>query len=316
MTRKTKLLFLIPMVLLGLFSCKKQTTETVRIATLFGPSAVSFLHMMEHDTLIDGYKIEITILKEPQQIQALMVQGELDFAILPTLSAASLYNKGIDYRMLACPLWGTMYLLTNDTVTTWKGVEGKKISLMGQGTTPDVLLQKMLDERGIHAQDDYTFTTHAEIAQAMLMHKTAFAVVSEPMVSNLMHKDKSIHIIGKLECTDAKNPSNDLFVQTAFLVHGKFAQAHPELTKKISEAYRKSCESCNTDPQTTARLMLKYQLATDLKVAEKSVPLCNIRYAAAADIRKQINQYLQIFFQYNAESTGNAIPIDDFIYKN
>lgn len=315
MTSKRNFLILIPIILFGMFSCKKQPTDTVRIATLFGPSAVSFLHMMEHDTLIDGHKIEIKILKEPQQIQALMVQGELDFAILPTLSAASLYNKGINYRMYACPLWGTMYLLTNDTVTTWQGLRGKKISLMGQGTTPDVLLQKMLDERGIKAQADYTFTTHAEIAQALLMHKTSYAVVSEPMVSNLLHKDASIHIIGKLECNDPANPSNDLFVQTAFLVHDVFAQKNPELTQLIGNAYRKSCDACNADPKATAQLMLKYQLATDLSVAEKSVSLCHIRYAAASEIQKQINQYLYIFFQYNPECVGNTMPVDNFIYR-
>lgn len=296
-------------------SCTKKQPETIRIAVLFGPSAVSFLHMMDEDTIIAGKKVEISVLNEPQQIQALMMQGKVDFAILPTLMAANLYNKGVEYQMLACPIWGTMYILANDTTRTLNGLEGKSIAVLGQGATPDVLLRRVLTQHGINAKSDYTFTTHAEISQALLMHKVTNAVVSEPMVSNIISKDSSIHIVAKLTCEDKVSDSgSDLFVQTAFLVSKRFSTEKPLLVQQISDRYAASCAYCNEAPENTAKLMLKYKLSIDIEVARKSIPLCNIRYVAAADIAEKINSFLNIFYQFNPKSVGDKMPDNKFIY--
>jgi NitT/TauT family transport system substrate-binding protein len=273
--------------------------------------------MMNHDSIIDGKKIEITVMKEPQQVQALMMQGKLDFAILPTLMAANLYNKGVTYQMLACPVWGTLYILSNDTIHTMQGLKGRTITVLGQGATPDVLLRRVLDENGItDAKLDYTFTTHAEIAQALMMHKTSVAVVSEPMVSNLISKDPTIHIVAKLTCEDKLNQTDrDLFVQTAFLVSERFSGKNKELVKKIGDAYAASCLYCNEQPENTAKLMLKYKLSTDLAVARRSIPLCNIRYVDAASINDKVYRFLDIFYQFNPKCLGDKIPDKGFVYR-
>jgi NitT/TauT family transport system substrate-binding protein len=312
---KYSLIALLSLTLLS--SCTKKEPETIHIGILFGPSAVSFLPMMEKDTLIDGKKIVFDIMKEPMQVQAMMMQGKLDFAILPTLMAANLYNKGVEYQMLSCPLWGTMYILSNDTVRTLKGLEGRNITVLGQGATPDVMLRRMLAANGItHAVMDYNYTTHAEIAQALLMHKTSVAVVSEPMVSNLISKDSNIHIVAKLTCEDKTDKSgSDLFVQTAFLVNKRFSTNNKEFVQKINAAYAASCASCNEQPENTAKLMLKYKLSTDLAVARRSIPLCNIHYVEAASIEDKIYRFLDIFYQFNPKSLGDKMPDKGFVYK-
>ena len=315
-TSKTSIILLILITLF--YSCTQpKKNEPVRIGILFGPSAVSFLHMLDKDSIIDGRKIEISVLKEPMQIQALMMQGKLEFAILPTLMAANLYNKGVKYQMVACPIWGTLYLLANDSTSTLKGLENRSVSLMGQGTTPDVLLRRVLLQQGIKSTKfDYTYSTHAEISQALLMHKTTLAVVSEPMVSNLISKDKSIHIVAKLTCEDNEHKiDGDLFVQTAFIVNSTFSTNNKELVKSISSKYATSCSYCNEQPDSTAKLMLKYKLATDMEVAKQSLPLCNIHYVEAASISDKVLRFLDIFYQFNPQSLGGKVTDKEFIYQ-
>jgi len=296
-TSKTSIILLILITLF--YSCTQpKKNEPVRIGILFGPSAVSFLHMLDKDSIIDGRKIEISVLKEPMQIQALMMQGKLEFAILPTLMAANLYNKGVKYQMVACPIWGTLYLLANDSTSTLKGLENRSVSLMGQGTTPDVLLRRVLLQQGIKSTKfDYTYSTHAEISQALLMHKTTLAVVSEPMVSNLISKDKSIHIVAKLTCEDNEHKIDG------------------DLVKSISSKYATSCSYCNEQPDSTAKLMLKYKLATDMEVAKQSLPLCNIHYVEAASISDKVLRFLDIFYQFNPQSLGGKVTDKKFIYQ-
>jgi NitT/TauT family transport system substrate-binding protein len=298
-------------------SCSGKPNEMIRIGVLYGPSAVSFIQLIDNPPIIDGKKVEIILKTEPQQIQALMMEEKLDFAILPTLMAANLYNKGVNYQMLACPVWGTLYILTNDTISTLKGLTGRTINVMGQGATPDVLLKRMLDENGIsNAKLDYTFTTHAEISQALLMHKITVAVVSEPMVSNIISKDTTIHIVVKLNCEDKFNKTDfDLFVQTSFLVSNRFSNDKKELVKKVSDAYAKSCSFCNQQPEITAKLMLKHKLSTDISVAQRSVPLCNIHYVKATDIKVKINRFLEIFYNFDPKSIGGKMPDGGFIYN-
>jgi NitT/TauT family transport system substrate-binding protein len=306
-------------VLLGmlLFSCSTKTPETIRIGVLNGPSAVSFIQMIDQSPVIQGKKVQIMLKSEPMQIQALMMQGKLDFAILPTVMAANLYNKGVNYRMLACPVWGTLYLLTNTSARSIKAVNNQTVSVFGQGLTSDVLLQRMLKQNKIDkVKIDYKSTTNNETAQALLLRKTNFAVVSEPLVSALMAKDSSIHIVTKLYCEDfLLNSDKNVFVQTAFLVSDRFTTDNPELVSAVCEAYSTSCNFINEQPEKAAGLLVKHKLSPNIALAQRSIPLCNINYVAAFTIDDEINSYLRIFYTFNPKSVSGKIPDNEFIYK-
>lgn len=48
--------------------------------------------------------------------------------------AAITYNKGMDYRLVAVPVWGTLYLVGQDTaVTEWENLKGKRVYVMARG---------------------------------------------------------------------------------------------------------------------------------------------------------------------------------------
>ena len=110
------------------FSCKEQKSDTIRIGVLNGPTAISFIQLIDKPLMIDGKRTEIIFKSDPQQIQALMMRNELDFAVLPTVMAANLYNKGVDFKIVAIPVWGTLYLLSNQPgIKSFADLEGKTI---------------------------------------------------------------------------------------------------------------------------------------------------------------------------------------------
>lgn len=300
-----------------LFSCTPKSPETIRIGVLDGPSAISFIQLIDKPVEINGKKIEIIIKNEPQQIQALMMQEKLDFAILPTIMAANLYNKGVKYHMVACPIWGTLYLMTNSKARDIEDLKGQTISVFGQGSTSDILLRRLLQQKSINkVKIDYTHSTNNEIAQALLFKKISNAVVSEPMASNLLSKDSSVHIISKIDCNDYfDNSDKNIFVQTAFLVSEKLIHKNPSLIKPVCEAYTNSCNFTNEQPEMAARLLVLHNFSTDISLAKKSLPLCNIRYVGAFALKEEVNRYLNIFFMFNPESVGGALPDSEFIYQ-
>jgi len=315
--RKTVFPLLIAYLLL-LVSCHNKQSNVIKIGVLQGPTLVSFLHMMNNPPVIDGKKIEFVLKDDPQQIQALMLKDELDFAVLPTVMAANLYNKGLDYRVVACPVWGTLYMLsTNAKLSSIDQLTGRSVAVFGQGATPDVLLQRFVQRNRLaNVRIDYTFTNNNDLAMALLNKRVELAVVSEPMVSLLMQKDSSVQLIAKVDCEAYLNNSDkDIFVQTAFIVRNKFAVEYPTTMKMICDSYSASCNSVNTDPDKTADLMLEKQIVPTKSTALASLPLCNIQYVAAFSINQEINKYLQIFQQTKPEAIGGQIPDRNFIYQ-
>jgi len=165
-----KIHLLIISTLLFFFSCSQPNkTDKIKIATLKGPSAMGMIKMIDSLNNVSDANIEITIYNEPLQIRKLMLEGEVDFALLPTTMGAILYNKGVPYQLAAIPVWGTLYLFGNDTtISSWHDLNNKRIHLMAKGMTPDVLFKYLLAKNNIDPENDvildYSFPTHVDLA--------------------------------------------------------------------------------------------------------------------------------------------------------
>jgi len=299
------------------FSCKKQTEDTIKIGILNGPSAVSFIQLIDKQAYVDDKRVEIIIKSEPLQIQALMMKKEVDFAILPTVMAANLYNKGLKYKVAACPIWGTLYLMTNDQTINKNNLGNQEISVFGRASTADVLLRRYLKEHNINDEYiDYTHSTNHEVAQALQSKSIKLGVVSEPLVSNLLAQDSQIKIIEKLDCEEyIDNLSRDIFVQTSFVVSDKFIDSYTSMINKVCALYSKSCNFVNEQPQEAAKLMVKHKISPSTEVAKASIPLCNIQYVGAFALEQEITKYLNIFYEFNPKSIGGKLPDKDFIFQ-
>lgn len=300
------------------FSCVEKPSNTIRIGLLQGPTAISFAYMMANPPIIEGKQVEFIVKSDPQQIQALMMQSEVEFAVLPTVMAANLYNKGLNYSMVACPIWGTLYILSNNPNSlTTNDLSNKTISVFGQGATPDVLLQEFKQSKNIlNLKLDYSFSTNNDVAMALLHGKIENAVISEPLVSTLLLKNPKIHVITKLDFQEYLGKSDkDIFVQTAFVVNKKFAKDYPNTMHTISKAYAESCNYVNIEPEKTADILINQKLLTDKKTALTSLPFCNIQYVASFAIEQEINKYLLHFYTFNPNSIGNKMPDRGFIFQ-
>ena len=90
-------------LLLLLASCVRvDDNDDVVIVFLLGPSSLGMLRVID--------SINVPVLNEPLQVRKMMLDGSADFAVLPSNMAALLYNKGVDYRLVAVSTWGTLYL--------------------------------------------------------------------------------------------------------------------------------------------------------------------------------------------------------------
>ena len=134
-------------------------------------------------------------MDSPEQMQALLVKGEADIAVLPMISAANLYNKGIRYPLLGCPIWGTLYLVGRDHIVP-------PVYLFGAGTTPDILARYYLEQKGSYTYD-YSFATAREVLLSLQTNKVQTAVLSEPFLSMALEQDSTLQILADLNRPDS-----------------------------------------------------------------------------------------------------------------
>ena len=289
-----------------------------KIATLKGPSSMGMIGLIDSISNASNSNIQIDILNEPIQVRKMMIDGTADFAILPTTMAAILYNKGLDYRLIAIPVWGTLYLFGKDTtITRWEDLRNRRVNVMAKGMTPDVLFRYLLQKNGINPDKDitldYSFPTHIDLANAVAAGQAELGVISEPLVSLVMHKNKEVHPIFDLNLEWDKLLGIPI-AQTAFLGKEATIQKNPQLVGQLISAYEKSTRWVNQNPDSAATLIVKYNILPDYEVALQSIPRSNLNFVRANKMQPQIDEYLKVFYDMNPEIIGGKIPDENFIY--
>lgn len=298
-------------------SCTKGTgNDKIQIGILEGSAVVSFIQMIDKNYLMDGKEIEFIIKNDPADIRDMMRKSQLDFAVLPTDMAVAAYNKGVKYRMLGCPVWGALYLLTHDTeVQCTDDLHEKEIHIF-KHNTPEVITRHILEQENISCTIHHSYSTNKDIADALLASEITTAIVAEPYASILCHKNPDIRILQKLKCnTKVQAPYEDSFIEMAFVVNERFINQSSHLIGKIVNAYVSSCNSVKERPEETASLLVKYKIAQTPEMAANMVELSQVQYVASFALQRELLSYLDIFYQQKAESIEGKLPPTGFIYQ-
>ncbi len=319
--KKSGYLLMILLWLLG--SCRNgpkgmEEKYTLTVATLNGPSAISMVKMMQDSLLNDSVSLHFYIKNEPNLVKPLVLQQKVDIAVLPTNMASILFNVGAKYRLAAIPVWGTLYVFGQDsTVNGWENLKGKHVYLMGRGMTPDIMFRYLLKANHLDPekdiQADYSFPTHLELGTAVAAGKATLGVISEPMVTMAMFKNKKVKRLLSLE-TEWNRVFNDTvpFAQTALLVNDSLLKTHPRWVAEFLLTYRNAIQWVNANREEAARLVVKYGIMPDTAIAAQTIPGCRLEYQDAWAIRNGINNYLKVFYDFDPAVTGGKLPSEDF----
>ncbi|MBO4768648.1 MAG: ABC transporter substrate-binding protein, partial [Bacteroidales bacterium] len=263
--------------------------------------------------------VRVEIFIEPLQVRKLMLTDSVDIAILPTTMAALLYGKGVDYRMAAVPIWGTLYLCgTDTTIRSIADLRGRKVYLMAKGMTPDVMFRHLLLANGLEpfrdVDLDYRFPTHIDLANATMAGRADMSVITEPYLSQALNANPSLHVLLDLNEEWAKVDSAPV-TETALVVRGAFAEEHPEAVEAFVDALRRSAEWVNANPGEAAALSVRYGINPDSAAVAGSIPRTNLRVEAASSVKEAIIDYLRVFYEMEPEIIGGSMPDEKFFVK-
>ena len=165
MFRGVLLLLLAGCIALG--GCRKSADAQIRIGALKGPTTIGLLRLMEEaeaGNTKDEYTFTMAVGAD--ELTPLLAKGELDIALLPANVAAVLYQKTeggicvIDINTL-----GVLYMVSgSEAIASIQDLRGQTICLTGRGTTPDYVLQYLLEKNGI-ALEEVTLDYRSEATE-------------------------------------------------------------------------------------------------------------------------------------------------------
>lgn len=293
----------------------------VRVASLKGPTSLGLLFLMDKANKGEtANTYEFRMATGADEILPLMVKGDLDIALVPANVASILYHKtqgGVE--VIDINTLGVLYMVSGeDGLTDFMDLKGKTIYLTGKGTTPDYVLQYLLNANGMSV-DDVTLeykSEATEVASVLAEDPTAIGLLPQPFVTAACMQNDALKVIFDLneEWNKVQGASGSSMVTGVTVVRKEFLEENEEAVKAFMEEHKASAEAINADPATGAALAVEAQIVAKEPIAQKAIPDCNITYMDKADMKQALSGYLDVLFHQESQSIGGGLPESDFYY--
>ena len=303
-------------------SAVAEERAAVRVGGLKGPTAMGMVKLMEEDaagTTANDY--EFTLAGSADEINPLLIKGELDIAAVPTNVASVLYNKTEgQVEILALNTLGVLYVVENgNTIQSVEDLRGKTIYSTGKGATPEYVLNYILGENGLTAGTDVTVeykSEHSELASLLAAGQADLAVLPQPFVTSVLAKNPDVRIALNLtEEWDKVTEDGSKLTMGALVVRKDFAESNPEAVRNFLKEYQASTQYVTDEANLddAAALIEQYGIIS-AAVAKQALPYCNIVCITGEVMRTAAEGFLSILAKANPQSVGGTLPAEDFYY--
>ena len=300
---------------------KEEEPTSVRIGSLKGPTSIGLVELMEraeYDETENNYTFTMEVAADTLLTQ--MVQKELDIALVPANVASVLYNKTegqivvIDINTL-----GVLYMVTGDeSITDIQDLKGKTIYLTGKGTTPDYVLQYVLEENGISLNDvTVEYKSEAtEVAAVLKTDSTAIGLLPQPFVTAAMVQNEKLKIAFDMneEWNKLQGEDGSMMVTGVTVVRKEFLEENEEAVISFLQDHKNSAEYVNNNIEAAATLVVKTGIIEKEPIAQKAIPNCNITFIDGEEMQKALSGYLSVLYEKDAKAVGGTLPGEDFYY--
>ncbi|NMA51792.1 MAG: ABC transporter substrate-binding protein [Peptococcaceae bacterium] len=320
--RKKLIIMLSLLIVLLVAGCSSQGDQTkgstpppekIVVQAPIGPPTAPLLSLAENNALPDT-EVELIIYKTVEEATTRVAKGEADFTVLPINVAAKLYNKDLPISLANVSTWGILYLVSVDSeLKEWSELAGKELFVGAKGSSPDVLTQYLLSKNGVNPEEvKLTYLQSPEIAQMMINGLATYAVLPEPMVTQVLLNNQQARVVRDFysDWQSAAGSSAKLS-QTGMVVRNDFAKEHPQIVHDFQQAYAQHLEATVADPASVAPLVEQY-LNMKAPVFVQSMSRTRLQFVPASSAKDDVNTYLKALLDISPDLVGGKLPDEKF----
>lgn len=298
-------------------------SNVLRVGILNGPTSIPAAYLLENVPAIEGVSVTFETYAAPQALLPRMIRGEIDMAFLPPNVAAKTYNSG--NAALVCvgvSGYGNLSLITKDAaVSSLSDLRGKKVSVAGQGSTPEYMFRWLLREKGVSdaggsdgVELDFSIP-NPNIAAALISNQIEYAVVPEPFATVATTRSADVIRAVDLQKEFSSVTKTENFPLTFLVASSNYTKTNADTVKAFVVALENAVNWTKANPADAAQLVEKHTLGLAAPVVAKSIPFANFTWKNADVSRAQIEKLLNIFLAFAPESIGGKLPDDGFYFK-
>lgn len=257
--------------------------------------------------------------RDPDELRAGLTSGSMQVVILPSNTAANLYNKGMGLGMVNAMTGGLNFVSTLDpSIKTVADLAGRSIALPFRNDTPDILLRRLLAEAGV-AEADVTIApagTPIEAVQLLLTGRADAAVLPEPATTmaemRALQAGRQVLRAIDIQADWGKITGlGPMVPQAGLAVTTDFDADHPGAVEAIQAAIEATLPKVLADPLAAAATAAD-PLGMPAPILAKSIPTSALTAAPASSIRPAFEAMYQAVADVDAAAIGGKLPDSGF----
>lgn len=333
MKKISKILSLILMVTFSVFlfaGCNTSKEEakapaektSVEIVVPDGLPAISIVKMIkEKPEISKDLNINYSIVKGSDALVSKVLKGEGDICIVPSNVAAIAYNKGIGYKLAGTVGFGSLYVISSDdSVKNLEDLKGKDVYNVGQGLTPDLIFKIILQNNGINPEKDLTLSyvnAASELAPLFIEGKAKYAVVPEPMLTQIMTKKPDTKIVASLNDQWKEISDSQMgYPQSSVIVKEDLVNNHFDDVQKILKEIDESTKWANENKEEAGSFAEEVGITGKKEIIAKSLERSNLNYVSSVDNESiYIGYYDKIYSLEPKAIGGKKVNEEIFLQK-
>ena len=248
-----------------------------------------------------------------------LIQGNIDIALIPpTPPLLSTTRPEVPsnhrYQHTGRALRGD----GDESINEIADLEGRTVLMTGKGTTPEYVMNYLLDMAGIADKVTLEYKSEAtEVAAALNASPDAIGVLPQPYACRVPKNDAlrlRISLTEAWDSIDEGGPNGQLVTGVLWSAR-EFAEANP----RRLPSFWKCTPPLWKRSLLTPRLQASWSWITESWTTLRPLPgapACNLVCITGAEMKDALISYLSILADSDPAGVGGELPGDDFYYMD
>ncbi|RFA27965.1 ABC transporter substrate-binding protein [Alkalilimnicola ehrlichii] len=320
------------LLLLGIALLLTGTTAAAerqeRLVLAGPPAAVSFplIRMVESGALDDiAEQVEYVEWRDPDQVRALLLRGNVDFVALPSNVAANLHNRGIDLQLLNISSWGLLWVVSRDAeLDSLADLAGKEIAVPFRGDMPDVVLRELLRANGLDERRDLRLRYVAspmDAMQLLIVRRVDHALLSEPAASMALYQTQGAalsQIVPELHrAIDLQQAWGETFERESRIPQAGLSavgELSPALRSRVQHEYAAALEWVLANPEAAGEMVARHSGMLKPPAVVDAIAHSQLRAVPAAVARAELEHFYSVLERTTPALIGGQLPPERFYF--
>ena len=278
--------------------------------TILAPKAPPTIPLMKVVENIENVQVEFYTDVITEVIPKI-VKNEDYLYIMPTNVGAKMFNRGIDFQLIGVTSLGILTILSRE-VNDFQDLQGKKLYIGAQGSSPDVISRYLLEKRGV--EPEIIYSTSQEIVRLLISKRINSAVLPEPLSSLVLFQTEDVKQVENLTGLWKEINATRGIPQVGIFGKRLLIENNDKIIEQLITEYEKAVKWSNESKEIGAFGRAKLDFPMPPNVIQNAVKNMNLVFYRGEDSRKEIEDYFSSLMELDKTAIGGKLPNERFYY--